>query len=123
MRLRLLKTSTLTFIRPEGQAEYDDDYNLTPSDPIPPIIAQGSLQPWSKGEMQVEVPAGVRVKDVRLFYTKTKLQTADEQLEKDPDTTTIDGIEYEVYDQADWNQYGLSVDHYCAVLVRKDWNL
>lgn len=122
MRLRLLKTSTLTFTRPAGQAEYDENYNLIPSVPTT-IPAQGSLQPWSKGEMQIEVPAGVRVKDVRLFYTKTKLQTADEQLGKDPDTTTIDGIEYEVYDQADWNQYGLSVDHYCAVLIRRDWNL
>ena len=120
MSLGLLKTTVLTFTRFE-EGNYDVGGTEEWVDGTPtPVIAEGSLQPFREGTSKVVLPEGTKTQDARLFYTKTLLRTEDEFNNTVADTTVINGATYEVFNSGDWNQFGLSVDHFRAILIRRD---
>ncbi len=124
MSIRLLKGKTLSFTRddPASVGYYDINGVWVEAGDIT-ISATGSLQPYtgtSNGEMQQIINSGYSAIDLRVFYTKTKLQTLNQFTKIKPDQTTIDGLTYDVFSVKDWNISSLSTSHYKALLARKD---
>lgn len=119
-KFRLLSTEKLTIQRRQaGGGYFDDNYQYI--EPTPELIEiDCSVQPFRNGQSQIELPEGVRSSDARNVYTKTPILTNIEQQDQLPDITTIDGFEYECFNVENWSRYGLKVDHYRAVFIRKD---
>ena len=124
MSIQLLKGKTLSFLRddPDNAGYYDVDGDWVEASDIT-ISATGSLQPYtgvSNGEMQQIINSGYSAVDLRIFYTKTKLQTLNQFTKIKPDQTIIDSFTYDVFSVKDWNIPSLSSSHYKVLLARKD---
>ncbi len=119
MTINLLKTSTLTFTRPDGSPQLLPSGKYSESSTTD-FDVKGSLQPYLKGRTTVKLPDGYKTTDARWFYTKTQLNPVDQFSKEDGDQTVIDGHTFVVFDNGDWNQYGLTVDNYACILIRKE---
>ena len=117
--LTLFNTHTLSFERKGTDGYYDDDGNWVEGTAGQPLEVRGGLQPFRQGKTTVDTPNGVTAKDMRLFYTKTKLRTIDEYTLEEADRTTIDAIPYRVWHIESW-QLGLPASHYKTYLIRED---
>ena len=108
----------LTILRSQG-GEYDSNRNFVDKDPKS-FCTMSSIQPYRKGKDQVVLPEGIRSEDVLVVWTKDELRVADQFKNLKADETTVDGREYVTFYVSNWNRHGLSIDHYEAILVRKD---
>ena len=108
----------MTVSRAQG-GEYDTNRNYVDKAPKP-FCTMSSIQPYKKGKDQVVLPEGIRSEDALVVWTKDELRVADQFNNLKADETTIDGREYVVFFVSNWNRHGLSVDHYEAIIIRKD---
>lgn len=120
----LLKTSTLT-ITPGAVGDFNEEGLWVDNDTQDAAyLIEASVQPFwrqsSSGEIRKSLPQGVSVEDVRVLYTKTKVNTATIVGKAKADTTIIDGLKYYAYIGRDWSSYGLDVCHYEFFFVRVD---
>lgn len=119
--MRLLKTSTLIITRYETSSGYYDSNNMwVEGTTAKPITIEGSIQPFNKGNNQIDLPDGVRGDAAVFIYTKTKVRSQDDVNSYTADTTLIDGNLYECFYVEDWSRYNLKAVHYKAVFIRKD---
>ena len=119
MTISLLKTTTLSFTRYTAGRELLESGRFTAAATTATVVAEGSLQPFA-GISQKVLPEGMTAVDARLFFTQTLLQASSQFTKIQADEVTIDGLVYEVETVMDWNQYGLTIDNYQCILVRKD---
>ena len=118
MKTRLMKQSKLVFTRTEPNY-YDD--NGRPVEGLKTYFdAEGSLQPLKAGKDTLVLPEGVLATESYVFYTGTKLNTADQYTKSLGDITSIGGRYYTVFSVADYSHTTLSLGHYKAVLIRQD---
>ena len=119
--ISLLQTSSLNFERDGGSGYYNTAGDWVEGSTTT-VETKGSLQPFKQGDNQTILPEGITANDTRIYYTVTQLKTGSQYIKQDADYTVIDGLEYEVFAVEDWSRYGLSVDHYKCILVRRDLN-
>lgn len=117
---RLLQKNSLTFTRKNTTGAYDNSGNWVEGTAKAPVGVKGSLQPFREGDTRVDLPQGVSARDVRIFYTVHKLQTANDFTNAEADVTVIDGINFTVYNQEDWNVAAVTLAHYKTFLIRQD---
>jgi hypothetical protein len=84
------------------------------------IPTKGNLQPFKQGKERIDLPEGIRSSEVKIYYTTTKLETADDHENGLPDETIIDNVVYEVYDVEDWDTPAYRSKNYKVFLVRGD---
>jgi hypothetical protein len=125
MSIFLLKGTTLSFTRddPNNKGYYHETSGKWVEASDVTVSATGNLQPYtgiSNGEMQELVNSGYSATDVRIFYTKTKIQTLNQFTKVKPDQTVIDDRTYDAFSVKDWNIPSLSTSHYKVLLARKD---
>ena len=108
----------MEFKRSTG-GELDDDDNFVDSAPTR-IHTKASIQPYKKGNGQEVLPKGIRSEDVLVVWTQDELRVADQFNNLKADETVIDGREYVVFFISNWNRHGLTIDHYEAIVIRKD---
>lgn len=116
--LYLMSRTPLTFNR--TGAGYWDESGRWVEGGITPIATTGSLQPFKDGNKQTILPEGRRADEAYLYFTKTKINTANQFDDTNPDTVEIDGREYYALAVEDWSRHGLASDHYKVTLLRKD---
>lgn len=115
--ISLLQTHSITFSRPSSGYYVDGEWV---DGAITTIPSTGSLQPYKQGKVSLIPPEGLRTTDLRLYYTKTLLRTADEFQDITADYCVIGGRQFQVFDFEDWSGYGLETDHYKYLLVAAD---
>lgn len=86
----------------------------------PPFDIEASVQPYRKGDADIQLPEGIRSEDVYIIRTPTKLLATIEQLEQEADETTIDGLSYKCYTVLNWSRRNSTTAHYEAMFIRKD---
>lgn len=119
--LKLLKTSTLTITRDDGDGYWGVDGRWTEDTTPTTFDIQCSIQPFKLGKMQKVLPEGIEATDAVTVLTKTALKTSEQIGTKEQaDTTVIDGFTFEAFFAENWNRFGLSVDHYRVVFLRRD---
>ena len=105
-----LRRHTLTFQR-SGYPTFVDGRPTLPA--AAQIVAKGSWQSPT-GDILKLFPEGRKVNNVKVFYTSTFLQTADEAQGLVADYTTYLGVQYTVFMVKPW-QNGV-LPHYCVIL-------
>lgn len=119
MTISLLNKTKLEFSR-EGVSENKGDGTYTPATPTT-YTAYGSLQPYqTKGNTEKKLPNGISSGDALTYFTTTQLRTANVLTKLKADSTTIDGYPYEVFAVDNWKRFGLTVDNYQCILIRKE---
>lgn len=79
------------------------------------------VQPqFSKSEFQKDLPEGVQPRDTRVLHTKVLLKTGSERTQTLADIITFKEEEYEVYEVSEWDSGTTRLDHYRAVIIRRD---
>lgn len=117
--MRLLKAKTLTF-KSFAEGYFDED-GLYFDGYETEFDAQGSLQP-ANGATRSVLPEGVSTEDVRVFFTRDSILTANQLDNTQAYETDIGGFTYVVTNSGPWVDSGLSIDHYEVILIRKDKN-
>lgn len=119
--MRLLKTSKLDITRYGVSEGYFDDNNIwvegTTTTTIP---IKASVQPFNRGNNQIELPEGVRGDAAVFVYTKTKVRSQDDVKGYTADTILLEDDVYECFYVEDWSRYSLKPTHYKTVFIRKD---
>lgn len=116
---RLRKQTPLTFKRPTG--DYFDETTRKSVRGAPVDVETiGNLQPYRNGTGQVVLPDGITQNDAIVYYTTTKLSSADQFTNTSADYTEIDGLEYQVFFAENWTRTNLSLAHYKVILIRRD---
>jgi len=116
--MSLTTQQTLTFTRYGEQTE--DEYGFLVPGAQTSIETKGSLQPFRLGKTSTVTPEGVKPQDLRIYYTKTLLNSSDVDNQIPADTTTIGGEELVVVDNGDWTTNLSTLKHYKVILVRKE---
>ena len=118
---RLFNTHTLTITRTQANTGYIDEDGNYVDGTTSNFDINCNIQPFRKGDTEMELPEGVRSEDVRVIYTKTQLLNNIEQLNQEADTTVIDGLQYECHNVATWIGYQLrAAENYKVMFVRVD---
>lgn len=127
MPISLMTTESLDFERDSAGGYLDAGGNWVESTKTTLEYVEGNLQPFrtgnnllKNGEYRQITDAGYSASDARIFYTKTRLRTANQFTKTKADRTQIDGLWYNVFSVKDWSRYGLGSDHYECILVRED---
>jgi hypothetical protein len=116
-----MRKSTLTIKRDDGGGFWDDKGRWV-VDPTPPpdFTIQCSIQPFKMGANQFILPEGKTTEDAQIIRTTTSLKTSDQFGKKLADTTIIKGRQHYAKAVEDWNQHGLSTDHFKVLFIRED---
>ena len=84
----------------------------------------GSLQPYKKGTTTIDLPDGVYTNDIKIFYTRDDIKTADEFDKSSADTVEINGFKY--YAKMRMEQSGFptvgGINHNAVVFIRENLN-
>jgi len=118
--MQILNRTPLNILRKSSENGYLKDGVFIEEKSERDIAIRCSLQPYSDGKKMFKLPEGRRAEDSYLIYTKSRLQTADDILNRDADECIIDGLRYEVYQEHNWYRNGLLPDHYRYLVLRKD---
>ena len=120
--MRLLKTSTLTITRDQGNEGYWDERGRWVANSATTTFSiQCNIQPFKMGKTEVVLPEGISAKDAIVVRTKTPLNTAEQlQDKRNADTTVFQGSVYEAFFDENWDLYGLKTDHHKVTFIRKD---
>lgn len=90
----------------------------TASQEIIPIRC--SLQPYTNGNENIELPSGAKSEDAVFVYTKTFIRQIDDRQGVNPDEIEVEGVRYECYRVKNYTGFGLITDHYECVFLKKD---
>ncbi len=127
MPISLMTTESLDFERDSGPGRLDTAGKWVEPTKTAIEYVEGNLQPFrtgnnllKNGEYRAITDAGYSASDARIFYTATRLNTANQFTKTKADRTQIDGLWYNVFSVKDWARYGLGCDHYEVILVRED---
>lgn len=120
MRLNLLNREQFTATRlvPEDKGYYTSGGKYIEGVPTEPseFTFKGSLQPVSGSDMKL-LSGGFKHTNTKKIYTKTKLNTVNEDTHTDADLVYIDGIPYQVQNVEHWRS-GYRLNHYKALLTK-----
>lgn len=120
LKPRLMRVQSLTILRKGEDGYYNDDGDWVEGKELDPFDIPCNIQPFKQGKSTVDLPEGVRAKDIRVVYTEVELFQADEITNQEGDCTFIGGIEFECWNVEPWMGYGLRTDNYKVFFVRKD---
>lgn len=118
--MRLIHKQKATVLRQEGQGMWEVDGGYI--DPYRvEIPIRCSVQPTFFGsERQKLLPEGVTHRDLRDIYTVFNLQVGSEHRQQRADIVVFNGVEYEVFEVSEWFSATGRLDHYRAVMIRRD---
>ncbi len=132
--MRILRKHSAILIRPDTNGYYDENgdwhQNLEISDGE--IVGEKipcCIQPEYDGELQKDLPEGVRAKDCKFIYTEVLLQGASESKSTQADILKFIGNErygdgetaedYEVFEVQRWLGAG-RIDAWMVLAIRRD---
>lgn len=115
----VLNTHTINIERfVQGEGYWLDGKYIEGS--ITTIPVKCSLQPYSDGFSQKDLPDGQRLSGSYLVFTQTELIALDEILDNRPDEFELNGIRYECFKIEPWVGFSLNTSHYQCLFTRKD---
>ena len=117
--MSLLRAKTVTFTS-FAEGYYDDD-GLYFDGNEASFDVKGSLQPF-EGMSRSILPEGVSTEDVRVFYTKDEILTANQLDNTQAYEADIGGFTFVVTMASPWIDSGVSLNHHRVILIRKDKN-
>lgn len=115
MHLRLTGRKPFTAYR--TQPGYYDDYGDWVEGAEETFTVYGNEQPYPGDEI-VMVPESFRSKDLRKFFSVTRLNSMEEESAQNPDKVEIRGVKFSVLKREEY-QMGVR-DHYEYSLVREE---
>src|SRR5690554_1992870 len=115
MKLRL--TGRKTFQAKRTSPGYYDNYGNWVEGAEETFEVKGNQQPLPGDEI-VMVPESFRSRDVRKFFSITRMNSMEEESSQNPDKVQIDGIWFSVLKRKEY-QMGVR-DHYEYTLVREE---
>jgi len=118
--MQILNRTPLTILRKSSSNGYLKDGVFIEETLERELPIRCSLQPYSDGKKMFKLPEGRRAEGAYLIYTKSRLQTADDILNRDADECIIDGLRHEIFQEHNWSRNGLLPDHYKYLVLRKD---
>lgn len=119
MRGRLLRRSTLTIDRDNGDG-YHDEQGRWVEAPVIQIPVMCNIQPFKMETVQMILPEGFQSSEARTVYTKTLIRTSTQFGKEKADKTTINNLRYYAMAVENWSLQQLRNDHYRVIFVRDD---
>jgi hypothetical protein len=120
MQLSLIKKQTIVLQRPAVEVFEDMEWKPVGNPPAPTPI-EVNLQPFKLNQRRWIAPEGYRVEDLVIVYSKAiQLKTSSVYTKSTADRFYYKGFLYEVIQEQDWEGYGLIVDHYVCMAVKKE---
>lgn len=117
--MRLLNRHKVLILRNALKGHYDLNGDwVDNSEPIEMHVI-GNVQPYLKSNTQVKLPDGIREDDVRIFYTRAVLQTANKKNGTMADKMVYKGTHYEAFTVFDWGGQG-RLEHHAVVFIKED---
>ncbi len=127
--MRILRKHCATLLRRGDTGYYDENGNYIEGISTVTTDFRCCIQPEYKGELEKDLPEGIRAKDCKFIYTATQLQGASESRGVAADILRFDGNtrygdtaaaeEYEVHSVQRWLGAG-RVDAWMVLAIRKD---
>ena len=118
--MRLLMTDSFKVLRAsKGNEGYDDGKGnwVGANQTTNQFTIKGSVQPLSGADMRL-LPEAFKSTSILKIYTKTKLQTVDQDTNTQADTLIIGDKRYQVQVVENWRQ--LHTSHYKVIVGREE---
>lgn len=114
-----MKPMTITVTRPAPLVNIDG--RLVPEGEPETFNIQCNIQPYRNFQKRFTLPEGFKTEDCLIVYSQVfHFRTSSVYSISDADRFTHKGFEYTVYQQQDWDGYGLNADHTIALAVKLD---